>query len=113
MTNQSGTGSGNLSNSEKYRPLPDNLTIKESNIQGLGLFALGIIGKGTNLGVSHVRNTEFQHDLIRTPLGGFINHSEEPNCETIPIGNNVYLITLKDILPDEELTLRYKLYKPY
>lgn len=98
---------------EKYRPLPEFLTIKESNIEGLGLFSLGIINKGTNLGVTHVRNSDFKNGLIRTPLGGFINHSEDPNCETVGIGNNIYLMTLKDILPDEELTLRYKLYKPY
>jgi SET domain-containing protein len=45
-------------------------------------------------------------------LGGFINHSEEPNCELIKIGKYYYLITSKDIMPDEEITLEYTLYKP-
>ena len=35
-----------------YKPLPDSLTIKESNIEGLGLFATCSISKGTNLGIS-------------------------------------------------------------
>jgi hypothetical protein len=37
-----------------YKPLPDSLTIKQSGINGLGLFAKENIGQGTNLGMSHV-----------------------------------------------------------
>ena len=48
---------------------------------------------------------------IRTPLGGFINHSEEPNCELIGIGKAKYLITINDIMPEEEVTLKYTLYE--
>lgn len=96
---------------DKYYPLPPNLTIKESEIHGLGLFSKEIIEKGKNLGRSHVKNNESQHGLIRTPLGGFVNHSEDPNCELIDIGPNIYLLTTKDIMPDEELTLKYKNYK--
>jgi len=95
---------------DKYYPLPSNLTIRESEIHGLGLFSTQIIEKGKNLGLSHVKNIEYQHGMIRTPLGGFVNHSEESNCELIDIGPNIYLITTKDIMPDEELTLSYKTY---
>lgn len=54
----------------------------------------------------------FENNHARTPLGGFINHSEDPNVETVYIGKYLYLITIKDIMPDEELTLKYKWYKP-
>ena len=37
-----------------YRPLPDCVTIKDSLIDGLGLFATKDIPKGTYLGISHI-----------------------------------------------------------
>ena len=96
---------------DKYYPLPPNVTIKESEIHGLGLFSTDIISAGTNLGLSHIKNIEYQHGMIRTPLGGFVNHTEEPNCELIDIGPDIYLITTQDIMPEEELTLKYKTYE--
>lgn len=95
---------------DKYYPLPFNLTIRKSQIHGLGLFSTEIISIGTNLGMTHYKHDEFQHGLIRTPLGGFINHSDEPNCETIDIGPKVFIMTIKDIMPEEEITLKYKSY---
>ena len=41
-------------NKKTYRPLPDNLFIEESLINGQGLFANNDIPAGTDLGVSHV-----------------------------------------------------------
>ena len=34
-----------------YKPLPDSLTIKKSNIQGLGLFAVKTIANCSHLGM--------------------------------------------------------------
>ena len=53
-----------------------------------------------------------QHDYIRTPLGGFVNHSEEPNCKLREVGHEMYLQTIKSIRKGEELTLKYQLYNP-
>ena len=64
-------------NKKTYRPLPDNLFIEESLINGQGLFASNDIPSGTDLGVSHVeieKDKMSPKELIRTPLGGFINH---------------------------------------
>jgi len=94
-----------------YKPLPDEVDIRDSKIHGKGLFANFIIEKGKNLGMTHVFDSEADNQRIRTPLGGFINHSEDPNCELIKIGKYYYLITSKDIMPDEEITLKYSLYK--
>ena len=94
-----------------YKPLPEFLELRESIIEGTGLFTTIIIERGTNLGVTHVYNTDFPNDRIRTPLGGWINHSETPNCELIKIGPYYYLITSVDLLPDEEITLKYTLYE--
>ena len=61
-----------------YRPLPNGLTIKNSPIEGLGLFATNIIKKNTFIGVTHIRDEQFENKYIRTPLGGFYNHSNDP-----------------------------------
>jgi SET domain-containing protein len=91
-----------------YRPLPKSLTIKPSGIDGLGLFATQDIKAGTQLGVSHIIISD---DIIRLPLGGFINHTDNPNCVRIDVANKSYLHTLKDIKQDEELTLKYVMYR--
>ena len=61
-----------------YRPLPKELTIKNSPIEGLGLFATQNIKKHCFIGITHIRDEQFENKYIRTPLGGFYNHSNEP-----------------------------------
>ena len=95
-----------------YRPLPPYLTVKQSPVEGLGLFAVESIKKSQNLGTSHVADRHFDNGYIRTPLGGFINHSMTPNCKTSLEGRLIYIITLKDIEEGEELTLKYTFYDP-
>ena len=65
-----------------YKTLPDFLTINKSYIHGLGIFATQDISPNIDLGISHIRNSvgHFENNYIRTPLGGLINHSDEPNC---------------------------------
>ena len=62
-----------------YRPLPDGLTIKNSKIEGLGLFATVKIKKNSFIGLTHIRDEMFEGKYIRTPIGGFYNHSKESN----------------------------------
>lgn len=97
---------------KNYRPLPNNLTIKKSSIDGLGVFATDNIDKGTNLGISHVHHIDYEDDYIRTPLGGFLNHSEKPNCDIYNDIGDLYIITSKNIKKGEELTIKYTLYDP-
>ena len=92
-----------------YRPLPESLTIKPSSIEGLGLFAIKTIPKNTDLGMIHFTYGEL---IIRTPLGGFINHSEKPNCKKLDLEDEWHLKTITEIKKDEELTLKYTLYTP-
>tara|TARA_R100001377_G_C3142421_1_gene93201 strand:- start:66 stop:374 length:309 start_codon:yes stop_codon:yes gene_type:complete len=97
-----------------YQALHNNLTVKESKIHGLGLFAANKIPPGTNLGISHFREEsgEFENNYIRTPLGGFINHADTPNCKKT--GHNgsrvISIVTLSDIEEGDELTVYYTLY---
>jgi len=103
-----------------YKPLPDTLTIKQSGIDGLGLFAKEGLAQGTNLGMCHLKIGDA---IFRTPLGGFINHANEPNCvkaELRMIDEDIKgheynykkwnLITSQDIKAGEELTVRYTFY---
>ena len=105
-----------------YRPLPKSLTIKQSEINGLGLFAQEGIAQGTNLGTTHLEMAMLDNKeaIYRTPLGGFINHSndanvvkvelrttgEDPSCVT----KKWSLVTLRDIKKGEELAVRYTFY---
>ena len=103
-----------------YKPLPDSLTIKQSGIDGLGLFARQDLAPGTNLGMSHLKIGD---TIFRTPLGGFINHANEANCvkaelrmtaEDIKGHQYNYkkwnLITSQDVKEGDELTVRYTFY---
>ena len=106
-----------------YRPLPLEVTIKKSNIDGLGLFSTCDIEKGYNLGITHIANPSFANHFIRTPLGGFINHCSMPNCKLVKTGLSVadnddetvlILIATQTIASNTELTTHYSLYKiPY
>ena len=104
-----------------YKPLPHGLFIEESSINGQGLHTNIKLAEGTNLGMSHI---ELGKILLRTPLGGFINHSDDPNCVKIesvtrqrvnPLYDHDFtkwdLVTIKDIDAGEELTVRYTFYK--
>ena len=95
-----------------YKQLHDSLTIKFSGIEGFGLFAKKDIPEGTNFGVSHMKMNGM---LIRTPLGGFINHSDTPNCTKSKYFmtqdyTRYDLVTLENIDEGEELTLKYTFY---
>ncbi len=102
-----------------YKPLPEQVTIKKSKIHGLGLFAVSDIPKGTILGMTHFKHVDYENGWLRTPLGGFYNHSNVPNCNLVDdyFGFAEYknssksLCTLRDIFLGEELTCSYTLYK--
>ena len=55
-----------------YKPLPDGVTIKESQVQGLGLFATKDFDAEVVLGIVHILDKNFPHGAIRTALGAFI-----------------------------------------
>jgi len=100
---------------ESYRPLPPELYIGTSSIDGNGLFAKEFIGKGKELGISHIKNDsgDFHSNYIRTPLAGFANHdSSNPNCSIYECGNYLKMKTILDIEFGDELTLNYTLYDP-
>ena len=93
-----------------YRPLPSYLAIAPSSIEGSGLIALKDIKKNHEFGITHVKDERFQDGYIRTPLGGFFNHSDEPNCEAYIEDDFIKLRSIKNIKQGEEITVKYWLY---
>ena len=99
---------------KNYNPLPSGIVVADSGIAGQGLFATRRLVAGTELGISHYR---IDGELIRTPLGGFVNHSENPNCVKNQIRIKPYydkwnLVVIEDIDEGSELTLKYTWYEP-
>jgi hypothetical protein len=112
-----------INNKKKYyRPLPDNVTItaneeltKSTGTNQLGLYATTNIEADTVLGISHINDPDFEDGMIRTPLGGFFNHSVKPNCRILPdaMRTGIFtLVTSKNINKGEELTCKYTTYDP-
>ena len=113
----------------RYTPLPSYLTIANSDIHGLGLFTTKDISEGTNLGIAHIliphAEETFAQSYCRTPLGGFYNHSQDPNCYLKPrliyfcastdhrrlVTTVMELYALEDIPKDTEITTKYTLYE--
>ena len=103
-----------------YKPLPKQLRLGFSDIHDIGIFAKEGIAQGTNLGMTHIKIADI---IIRTPLGGFLNHSDDANCTKVelrmfneddPTKTLNYkkwnLVTLRNIKKGEELTLKYTFY---
>ena len=93
-----------------YKALPDALHIGDSQVAGQGIFAKEDIPVDTELGLSHI----LLEEIFRTPLGGFINHSDDPNCVKYPVDNKYYtkyyIKTIRPIKAGEELFLKYTFY---
>jgi hypothetical protein len=95
-----------------YKPLPDYVTINKSDIEGLGLFAKKDIEPNKRIGITHIKDYRFENGYSRTPLGGFFNHSNEPNCKVVYEDDFIYLESLKEIKEGSELTAKYTFYNP-
>ena len=116
MTNQNETlplNPDGTFNKSDYRPLPRCVTITSSQIDGLGLMTTEKLGADRLIGITHIWEASRQ-EWIRTPLGGFINHSDDPNCfihTHLPAGLQWQrdLYTIKPIQSGEELSVYYTL----
>jgi uncharacterized protein len=120
------------------RPIPhtqDYFEVRRSAIQGLGAFALKRIRKGTRVieytgeRVSHAvadsryddaamkRHTTYLfvvsgRTVVDATVAGneakFINHSCDPNCESLIEGSRIYIEAIRTIQPGEELVYDYR-----
>ena len=108
--------------------------VRESDIQGRGVYASRAIRKGTWIieytgeRISHAEadmryddeNMERHHTFLFTIdehicidafIGGnearFVNHSCDPNCETVLAEGEIHIVAMRDIAAGEELTYDY------
>lgn len=103
--------------------------IKNSAIHGQGCFAGRPITAGTRVveyvgekigkaeslrrcqaGNEYIFALDERHDLdgsVEQNIARFINHSCSPNCEAVPEGEKIWIISLSNIAPGEELTFNY------
>ncbi|HZF27133.1 MAG TPA: SET domain-containing protein-lysine N-methyltransferase [Steroidobacteraceae bacterium] len=115
---------------------PALLKVERSRVHGRGVFALRRIRKGTRIieyageRVSHEeadrryegRGPDDNHTflfvlddstVIDAGVGGnearFINHSCEPNCESVIEGKRIYIYAIRTIEPGEELAYDYQI----
>ena len=91
-----------------YQALPKELHVKNSPVAGQGIFAKEDISAGTNLGMSHLVIADI---IYRMPLGGFINHSDTPNCLKYYEDGFYFIQTKTKIKAGDELFLKYSFYK--
>lgn len=113
------------------RPAPDHplLRLQNSRIEGWGLFArqpiepqtcvIEYIGDKITKQESLERcesdnryifslNDKFDLDgSVPENLARFINHSCAPNCEAEQLEDRIYIMSIRRILPDEEITFNY------
>ena len=91
-----------------YQALPKELHIQDSPVSGQGVFTKKDLPMGMHLGMSHLIIDEV---IYRMPLGGFINHSETPNCLKYYEDGFYFIETTKKIKAGEELFLKYTFYE--
>jgi len=95
-----------------YKPLKQCLRIADSSIEGQGVFATEDIPIGTNLGETHIEDSRFEDGYVRTPLGGFYNHSDDPNCKREEVEGGIFiLVAVKAIVVGDEITVHYTMYE--
>ena len=103
--------------------------VRPSGVHGRGVYATGFIPKGTriieytgqrvswkdapdNKNTSHTFNFGLDNgEVINPEIGGnearWLNHSCDPNCESIEEDNRIFIYAMRDIEPGEELSYDY------
>ena len=74
--------------------------LKDSEIEGTGFFADKDLKEGNIIGYSRLNG-------MRTYLGRYVNHSNEPNIRFQLTDDDLIVIALKDIKENEEFTVNY------
>ena len=82
-----------------YKPLPKSLTIKKSPIEGLGLYATEDMKSNCFIGLTQIKDKNFENGYIRTPLGGFYNHSNNPNVRRV-VSDTLPKLKCGDLIDD-------------
>ncbi len=79
----------------------DGVEVRESKIEGKGLFAAMPIKAGSDVIPGRL-------DGLRTIGGRYVNHALNPNAVMVMGGDDIFLVALVDIDSDEEITVSYR-----
>jgi hypothetical protein len=80
--------------------------IKKSKIHGIGIISNDTIKINTTIGI--VINYYLKFIPFRTTkIGHYLNHSFDNNCKLVYTKNKYYLVSIKNIKKDCELTINY------
>lgn len=89
----------------------DNYEVKNSGIEGVGVFSKENISKGSFINHCVEPMQTFDDGVSRTTrinnFGRHLNHSYDPSAEIRIIGVNHSLFALRDIKRGEEITVDY------
>jgi len=110
----------------RTKPIPKELLRVKRSKSGLGLFATGTIAPGmyleyigtiiptvkanTMLGARYLFEINKRWTIngsSRNNLARYINHSCAPNCESVIDSKHIYIKTLQELHPGEELVYDY------
>ncbi len=89
------------SDNNRLYTINSSLYVSTSNIEGKGVFANRAVTKGEQF--LSVTSTGCRTDLCR-----YVNHSGKPNTKPYVCDHSVYLVAIRDIDKDEELTVNYR-----
>ena len=64
------------------------------------------IKKNTFIGVTHIRDEQFENKYIRTPLGGFYNHSDDPTVVRM-VTDSLPKLKFGDVLDVDATTKKF------
>jgi hypothetical protein len=78
-----------------------DFSVKDSNIEGLGVFAERSFKAGDIIGLARVSGK-------RAVLGRYVNHSSAPNAQLTQQGEDLVTVALRDIKAGEEITNDYR-----
>ena len=79
---------------------------KESKVHGKGIFAKETIPANKVLFETH-KKTSGALEWANLMPNFMYNHSDEPNCRSLTLGDFKYLVTLREVKEGEELLVDY------
>lgn len=94
-----------VTNEADMVPMPpqiDTLELRDSPIQGKGLFSTRTLQAGERIAPARIYP-------MRTPAGRYTNHSTHPNAMMVPLSNgDIDMVAMYQIEAGEEVTVNYR-----